>query len=197
MLLYNTTGRFSFYGLLFYDRSSKKFKNWLFGFWRGSCQKSGGWFSLWAISWFLLQTFEKIYKFVSRRNCRRNPPDKLKKVYLGNAEGIFKERFYNHRNSFNNDASTKITTLSKYIWKLKEAANLSPTLHGPLPKWYNLIQIYPRSFFCLFMKNSKKLIFLNEFVSLIIINDFEIFVKKRIADKRSELISKRCHTSKF
>ena len=38
-----------------------------------------------------------------------------KNVYLGNAEVEFKKRFYDHRKSFNNEASAKDTTLSKYM----------------------------------------------------------------------------------
>ena len=49
------------------------------------------------------------------------------KVYLGNAAGDFKKRFYNHRNSFNNETSANDTTFPKYIWKLKEISNLNPT----------------------------------------------------------------------
>ena len=38
-----------------------------------------------------------------------------KKVYLGTAEGDFKQRFYNHRMSFNNEGYSTDTTLSKYV----------------------------------------------------------------------------------
>ena len=37
------------------------------------------------------------------------------KVYLGTAEGDFRQRFYNHRMSFNNEGHSTGTTLSKYI----------------------------------------------------------------------------------
>ena len=40
-------------------------------------------------------------------------PDKPNKVYLGTAEGDFKKRFYNHRQSFNNEDSANDATLSK------------------------------------------------------------------------------------
>ena len=56
------------------------------------------------------------------------------KVYLGTAEDDFKKRFYNHRNSFNNEASANDNTLSKYIWELKEISNLSPTLVWSIAK---------------------------------------------------------------
>ena len=55
-------------------------------------------------------------------------------MYLGTDEGDFKKPCYNHRKSFNNEASVSDTTLSKYIWKLKEASNLSPTLVWSIAK---------------------------------------------------------------
>ena len=42
------------------------------------------------------QNTDIIYK------CTVLSPDKPNKVYLGNAEGDFKKRFYNHRKSFDN-----------------------------------------------------------------------------------------------
>ena len=60
--------------------------------------------------------------------------DKPNKVHLGTADGYFKKRFYNHRKSFNNESSTNDTTLSKYIWELKETSNSSPTLVWPIAK---------------------------------------------------------------
>ena len=66
--------------------------------------------------------------------CTTLSPDKPKKVYLGTAEGDFKKRFSNHRKSFNNEGSANDTTLSKYIWKLKETSNSSPTLVWSIAK---------------------------------------------------------------
>ena len=63
------------------------------------------------------QVTDIIYK------CTVLSPDKPNKVYLGTAEGDFKKRFYNHRKSFNNEGSANDTTLSKYIWELKETSN--------------------------------------------------------------------------
>ena len=54
--------------------------------------------------------------------------NKPNKVCLGTAEGDFKKRFYNRRKTFNNEGSTNDTTLSKYIWELKETSNSSPAL---------------------------------------------------------------------
>ena len=52
--------------------------------------------------------------------CTVLSPDKPKTVYLGTAEGDFKKRLYNYRKSSNNETSANDTTLSKYIWELKE-----------------------------------------------------------------------------
>ena len=68
------------------------------------------------------QVTDIIYK------CTVLSPDKRNKVYFGTAEGDFKKRFYNHWKSFNNEANANDTTLSKYIWELKEKSNLIPTL---------------------------------------------------------------------
>ena len=74
------------------------------------------------------QVTDMIYK------CTVLSPDKPNKVYLGTAEGDFKKRFYNHRKSFNNEGSANNTTLSKYIWELKETSNLSPILVWSIAK---------------------------------------------------------------
>ena len=53
------------------------------------------------------------------------------KVYLVTAEGDFKQRFYNHRMSFNNEGHSTDTTLSKYVWEIKRKLKIMPSL-----KWY-------------------------------------------------------------
>ena len=42
------------------------------------------------------------------------------KYYLGLAETTFKERYSNHKSSFNNENSKNSTELSKYVWSLRE-----------------------------------------------------------------------------
>ena len=75
------------------------------------------------------QVTDIIYK------CTVLLPDKSNKVYLGNAEGDCKKRFYNHRKSFNNEGSAgSDTTLSKYIWELKRTLNSSLTLVWSIAK---------------------------------------------------------------
>ena len=46
-----------------------------------------------------------------------NPEDN--KAYIGLTSTTFKERFGNHKTSCNNQHSKQSTTLSTYIWKLK------------------------------------------------------------------------------
>ena len=41
------------------------------------------------------------------------------KIYLGTAEGDFKQRFYNYRTSFNSDGYSTDTRLPKYVWEIK------------------------------------------------------------------------------
>ena len=53
------------------------------------------------------QVTDLIYK------CTVLSPDKPNKVYFGTAESDFKKRFYNHRKSFDNEASANETTPSK------------------------------------------------------------------------------------
>ena len=42
------------------------------------------------------------------------------KVYFGTTEEEFQQRFYNHKKSFNNNTYRNDTTLSKYLWDIKE-----------------------------------------------------------------------------
>ena len=122
------------------------------------------------------QVTDIIYK------CTVLSPDKPNKVYLGTAEGDFKKRFYNHRKSFNNEASTNDATLSKYIWELKETSNLSPTLVWSIAK-----KVPPYSNIC------KKCL-------LCLYKKLEIINYPRpdeLLNKRSELISKCQHANKF
>ena len=63
-----------------------------------------------------------VYKLVASVDGYSN------KVYLGTAEGDFKQRFYNHRMSFNNECHSKDTALSKYVWEVKRKLKLMPSL---------------------------------------------------------------------
>ena len=80
------------------------------------------------------------------------------KVYLGSAEGDFKQRFYNHRMSFNNEGYYTDTALSKYIWEIKRKLKIMPSL-----KWF-IIKSVPaysnifKNVSCVCKKNLKSLI---------------------------------------
>ena len=65
-----------------------------------------------------------VYKWVASVHGYPN------KVYLGTA-GDFKQRFYNHRMSFNNEGHSTDTTFSKYVWEAKRKLKIMPLL-----KWY-------------------------------------------------------------
>ena len=56
------------------------------------------------------------------------------KVYLGTAEGDFKKRYYNHRKSFKNRLYECDTTLSKYIWEIRDKYAEEPTLKWSIVK---------------------------------------------------------------
>ena len=51
-----------------------------------------------------------------------------KRVYLGVAEGDWKEIFYNHKKSIKNKSYRNDATLSSYLWGLREKHNIFPTL---------------------------------------------------------------------
>ena len=109
-------------------------------------------------------------------------PDKPNKVYLGTAEGGFKKQFYGNRKLFNNKGSANDTTLSKYIWELKETSNSSPTLVWTIaknfPPYSNI--------------SKKCLLCLHEKIEII-----NYFRPEELLNKRSEQISKCRHTNKF
>ena len=122
------------------------------------------------------QVTDIIYK------CTVLSPDKPNKVYLGTAEGDFKKWFYNHRKSFNNETSANDTTLTKYIWELKETSNSSPALAWSIAK-----KVPPYS------NISKRcLLCLHEKLGII-----DYSRREELLDKRSELISRCRHANKF
>ena len=109
-------------------------------------------------------------------------PEKPNTVYLGTAEGYFKKRLYNHKKSFNKETSANDTTLSKYIWELKETSNINPTLVWSIAK--KLPPYSNTSKNCLLRLHEKP----------------EIFNYPRpdeLLNKKSELICKCCRASKF
>ena len=107
-----------------------------------------------------------VYKFVASADGYPN------KVYLDTA-GYFKRCFYNHRMSFNNEGHLTDTTLSKYVWEIKEKFKIMPSL-----KWSKFKAIPAYS------KISKK-------CQLCLQEKFEILNYRNpneLLNKRSELI---------
>ena len=56
------------------------------------------------------------------------------KVYLGAVDGDFKQRFYNHRMSYNNDGHSTDIILFKYAWELKKKLKIMPSLKWSIIK---------------------------------------------------------------
>ena len=52
-------------------------------------------------------------------DCRATLPEP-QNIYFGLAEGKWKKRYYNHKRSFNHKRYSHETTLSSYVWHLKE-----------------------------------------------------------------------------
>ena len=62
-------------------------------------------------------------------NCTVSTTQTFKqRVYLGIAEGHWKQRLYNHRQSFKDKKHKNDTALSSYLWDLKENHNQIPKL---------------------------------------------------------------------
>jgi len=109
-------------------------------------------------------------------------PSKADKVYLGTAEGDFKKQYYNHTKSFRNKTYANETTLSKYIWNIKEKENLTPTLE------WSIVKSVPG-----YSNISKKcLLCLHEKYEIV-----NYKVPGELLNKRSELISKCRHANKY
>ena len=49
-------------------------------------------------------------------------------AFLGTVKGEFKKRFYNHKQSFKNQFYPKDTSLSKYIWEIKNNHHITPAM---------------------------------------------------------------------
>ena len=74
------------------------------------------------------QSQEIIYKCTVSTSIN---PDK---VYLGITEGDFKNRYHKRTKSFRNKRYTNDTSLSKYIWEIKEKHQGNPSLKWSIVK---------------------------------------------------------------
>ena len=54
--------------------------------------------------------------------------DRNKKVYFGSTQGEFKTRYYNHKTSFAHGKYRHSTTLSSYVWGVKDKKGIDPIL---------------------------------------------------------------------
>ena len=123
-----------------------------------------------------MQTRNISYKCVTSSSMK---PDK---VYLGTTLEDFKQRFYNHQKFFNNSAYRNDTTLSKYVWDIKENYNETPVL-----KWYlvRTVPLYSNiTKRCLLCLHEKPKIFYDPNTD-------------KLLNKQSELIVKCRHSNKY
>ena len=76
------------------------------------------------------------------------------KVYLGTTKGYFKQRFCNHKKPFNNSIYRNHTTLSKYVWDIKEKFSKTTVLKWciarTVPSYFNITK---RCLLCLHKKS--------------------------------------------
>ena len=113
--------------------------------------------------------------------CEVTAPNHGKKSYIGLTEREFKQRFSSHKSSINNVKYKNSTTLSTYVWSLKEK-DITPTL-----KWSILKRVKSYS-------NTSKTcrLCLQEKLEILRFEN-----KEELLNKRSEIISKCRHMNKF
>ena len=121
------------------------------------------------------QTSDIIYKCIASTTVN---PDK---IYLGTAEGNFKKRYYNHKTSFKNREKANDTTLSKYVWEVKDKYKETPFLKWSIVKSVSVYSTVTK----------KCLLCLHEKLKINYPNQEELL------NKRSELIMKCCHVNKY
>ena len=105
-----------------------------------------------------------------------------KKTYIGLTEGPWKQRYSQHKSSFNNRKYEQNTTLSKFFWNEKRQTGTEPTvswsISKPIPAYNNI--------------SKRCLLCLTEKLSIITFKD-----QTQLLNKRSELLSKCRHENKF
>ena len=121
------------------------------------------------------QTMDAVY------DCRVTSSEP-KKLDFGLAEGKWKQRYYNHKKSFNHKRYSHETTLSSYVWHLKETLDVTPNL-----KWSVVRCATPYS-------NISKKCLLCLYEKLVIITYPR---QHELLNKRSELFCKCHHENKY
>ena len=114
--------------------------------------------------------------------CHVTAPNRPKKVYIGLTEKEFKIRWNSHKLSLTNEKYKNSTTLSSYVWELKDRHNIVPVLKWSIVKHAKSYTANARS------------------CSLCLQEKFEILHydnKNELLNKRSELITKCRHMNKF
>ena len=109
-------------------------------------------------------------------------PSEPQKIYFGLAEGRWKQRYYNLKKSFNHKQYSHETTLSSYVWHLKETLDVTPNL-----KWSVVRCATPYS-------NISKKCLLCLYEKLVIITYPR---QHKLLNKRSELFCKCHHENKY
>ena len=98
------------------------------------------------------QSQDIIYKCTVSTSVK---PDKL---YLGTKEGDFKKRYHNYTKSFHNKWHTNDTSLSKYIWEIKEKHQENLSLKGSIVKKVPAYSKFTKKCLLCLSKNWKLLI---------------------------------------
>ena len=104
------------------------------------------------------------------------------KTYIGLTEGPWKQRYSQHKLSFNNHKYEQTTTLSKFIWNTKRQTGKTPevswSISKPIPSYTNT--------------SKRCLLCLSEKLSIVTFKH-----PTQLLNKRSELLSKCRHENKF
>ena len=104
------------------------------------------------------------------------------RAYLGLVDGDWKQRYYNHTQSFRNARYKNNTSHIIYLWELKKKTSEIPKLTWSIPKIDpGYLNILKRCLLCLHEK-------------LYIATCHN---QEELVNKRSELILKFCHENKF
>ena len=101
------------------------------------------------------------------------------KTYIGSTEGLFKQRYYNHKSDFTNEANKYNTALATYIWECKNN-NIETSVSWEILRHCNKYRGGRRK--CDLCLTEKLLILQN---------------KTNPLNKRSELMGKCRHLRKF
>ena len=114
--------------------------------------------------------------------CEITAPELPKKVYIGLTEKTFKTRFNSHKQSLNNKKYMNSTSLSSYVWDLKEKHSITPSLKWSIIKHAKSFTNGSRN--CpLCLQEKHEILFYKN--------------KSELLNKRSELIAKCRHSNKF